>query len=679
MITLHIDGKPAVLAEKTSFRLTRENPLFTNAGDFSLEIALPLASCPENQTIFGALHRREMGKSAWVGRRLPFRLVAHPLEVGGFLVVLGVTEHEVKVQLLGGRSAINAAMTTEEGKDIYIDELPLGRVYEEEFAERYPDKEQTMRATMEFIYSSTAYNQLRYGAIEQTNACCFPILSTVDKMVANCTALVGYKSRVGTLKVMDYWPLDHATTALPPNNNARIDPKNVLAPQPYLVFIIERIILALGLRIETEDNEIRTTWMKNILLANVRGTLEFRHLLPHWTVKEFFEQVQHFFGVVIEMKADRVRIVRKQNRYQDDSGRGVVELKEVLDAYTTELEQGERPDNPFTGNVGYKFPSINPLLQIPEEVYQKATVVPDVDYTIAENTPTYERQHSHLLYDAGYYRRAWVEVDNEGWKLTPVDAMGHLIRRPDRKLDVELKIVPVQMNAEVYKMENRAFYLQLFKHEGAVITGIEDEFYELPPIMAADDTRSVPDIEPYSLGTALRAEKNKSNTTITKRDVLEVAINPGNHFAKLWKLYDLDTSFPLPVGNPFVAYSSGNVQQWSPLCALMLTYQGIGSWNSLFKEVHVEGLKEMAGFEDLPAGLRSYEMPAENIQSTAFSSPVQAETTSKWVIDFADDGFYNPADVFRVRGRKFLCEKIEITLTEAGVAPIKRGYFYEVE
>ena len=51
-----VDGKEAVLKAGSSFEYISENPLFTEAEGYSLEIEFPLKDCPENILIFGALH-----------------------------------------------------------------------------------------------------------------------------------------------------------------------------------------------------------------------------------------------------------------------------------------------------------------------------------------------------------------------------------------------------------------------------------------------------------------------------------------------------------------------------------------------------------------------------------------------------------------------------------------------
>ena len=45
MIALYINDKPAIIKSGTSNKLTRENQFFTSAGDYTLDVVLPLSSC----------------------------------------------------------------------------------------------------------------------------------------------------------------------------------------------------------------------------------------------------------------------------------------------------------------------------------------------------------------------------------------------------------------------------------------------------------------------------------------------------------------------------------------------------------------------------------------------------------------------------------------------------------
>ena len=61
-------------------------------------------------------------------------------------------------------------------------------------------------------------------------------------------------------------------------------------------------------------------------------------------------------------------------------------------------------------------------------------------------------------------------------------------------------------------------------------------------------------------------------------------------------------------------------------------------------------------------------------------SDTAANTKAEYCFKFTDD--IMPEDicnVFHIRNRKFICRRIEYTITERGVAPMKTGYFYETD
>ena len=59
-ISLTIDGKEAALKKGSSIEYASENRAFMDADDYSLEIVLPLADCPQNIDIFGMLTRKDV-------------------------------------------------------------------------------------------------------------------------------------------------------------------------------------------------------------------------------------------------------------------------------------------------------------------------------------------------------------------------------------------------------------------------------------------------------------------------------------------------------------------------------------------------------------------------------------------------------------------------------------------
>ena len=60
---LTINGKQAALKKGSSIEYVSENRIFTDADDYSMEIELPLADCPQNLDIFGMITRKDVDSS----------------------------------------------------------------------------------------------------------------------------------------------------------------------------------------------------------------------------------------------------------------------------------------------------------------------------------------------------------------------------------------------------------------------------------------------------------------------------------------------------------------------------------------------------------------------------------------------------------------------------------------
>ena len=61
---LTINGQQAALKKGSSIEYVSENRIFTDADDYSMEIELPLADCPQNIDIFGMITRKDVDFSA---------------------------------------------------------------------------------------------------------------------------------------------------------------------------------------------------------------------------------------------------------------------------------------------------------------------------------------------------------------------------------------------------------------------------------------------------------------------------------------------------------------------------------------------------------------------------------------------------------------------------------------
>ena len=677
MLTLYLNSKPAVLKAQTEIKLTRENPLFTDSGDYTFEVSLPLDGCAENLAIFGALHRAEVGKGAWLGKRLRALLVAMPLRVEGTAVVTSVTDAEVKVQLLGGRSALNVSLLDEQGRDRYIDELPsLGQALQGAYVRAMGEHSvQTYESTRDAMMRGKLMWQADENDptslyIGDDGATALPIYSTTDKKLVNelCETMARTGSGGGAFGDKSLGLLAPIKRAGSTIDSTVFDDGYLFAPQPYLVPLIERVFRALGFEVRAEDNALRGTWFERLIVANVRPTLDYRQMLPHWTAREFVTEVQRFFGVLIEVDGKRLKITRRASLYAAD--RSEVVLSAVSDAYTTTLEQeGSRKDVART-RVGYKLSGVPSALALPDELLSKAErvgfdglanlgAVDDLNSSygtgrIYDNDLT-GFSHTYLLEHGTDNRWALDVVDPLGAhrpKKDPV-ADGAPTPKDEKEREVELRIVP----AFAVEGTKRACLVSL------VDLSMEPQFFPQPyGYMATSDTATASESSHFSVYRALypKTEQKKA----AKREVLEVAYYSGRRR----KMVDergggrdsgqqaSATSYALPMacGCPYYISQEHSKLLLDVSYRLLLNFKGLTA-----KE-------EDAGY-------------SEGMVRDVLTAYTPADTRVLMAATFLHAGALSPTDRYVIRGREYLCQRLEYTLTDEGVSPLVKGYFYEVD
>ena len=117
---LYLDNTQVYPDSSQNIKLTRENPYFTQSESYTLDVVLPMDILP-NRQFFRNLQRMDTSKEA---ATCSCRLIVDNREMlTGTAKVTQVTQQQVKVQLLGGRSEIN--FLSDDNAD-YIDCLPLG-------------------------------------------------------------------------------------------------------------------------------------------------------------------------------------------------------------------------------------------------------------------------------------------------------------------------------------------------------------------------------------------------------------------------------------------------------------------------------------------------------------------------------------------------------------------------
>lgn len=617
MRQLYIDGKPAVIKSGSSFKFYRENIYFTEAEDYTLDVTLPLQGCPENLDIFTAIHRPEMSLVHLIGKKYPFHFISPPLDISGSAIVTEINEKEVKVQLLAGATGLDLETI---GKDIYIDELDLGKAFDI----THPGIS---------VYDGairTGFYGAQVGSIKaiyesNPNKCVFfPVYSEESEIIVNKHD-ASFHQRNGFLYSM-------AQTF------------DKFSAQPYLLLIIERVLNAIGYELNP-DNAIAQSWQRNIFIVNGRNEFKYANILPHWTVNEFLKEVSLFCGVYFTLEGDVVNAIRKSDYYTNNNE--YVHIEDVIDEFTLDVEDVEEgSQDTVTGNVAYDFDDIDPMLLLPKEVWERAIVVPfSNNSSMEEYANTLEKSKSLWLFTVSNNHKVHAFVEEEsGFQLSEVDMIGSIIRSDRyREIDISLRIVPAQVTYQLVDYE----YTTGDGRRGTV----RDAFY-VPMLTTAQAIDKKP--EYFSVNDAIN-HRTESNPEPSRPERIEVALYDGAKISFPGHYTDptgasIDVIIPSTLGIP---YARG--------------YDSNASLNAHYNSFHNDKSSEKSFM--LKEGSPMYDI---------LSSGKRIDTRLKRSFQFLYNNDLDPKSVYIIRGRKYACQKIEYTCEDEGVSPIKRGYFYEI-
>ena len=112
---LTINGQQAALKKGSSIEYVSENRIFTDADDYSMEIELPLADCPQNLAIFGMITRKDVDTGDIFFRGAPLSLRKRPEGrwLGGSMQHQGRSGFTSCIPLRPGGGATNSMNDTD--------------------------------------------------------------------------------------------------------------------------------------------------------------------------------------------------------------------------------------------------------------------------------------------------------------------------------------------------------------------------------------------------------------------------------------------------------------------------------------------------------------------------------------------------------------------------------------
>lgn len=305
MVSLYIAGVEAVLPSDFATEIKIENSFFTKNGEYTYEFKLPLNN-PTNAALYSHLHR--LNNASEIKEKRQAVLVAdNRCYINGTEIITDWTEDSVSIQLASGNSELNYLI----GASLQVSFLNMG--------------------TAELTDESgrvALYTQSLKGSYPEYDYVAAPVSTPAG--------------------ILNEWRFGKTSSGY----SLRLADDTIRIVQPYLCAIVRRMLTALGYTIGV--NQLEESRYSQLIVVHDVNTLEYAKMLPGWSVKDFFENLERMFNLVLVVnnKSRTVDIIFANRFYLAAEE---VHLSAVEDDYEVDVDE-DNADLMTNANIGYDLP-----------------------------------------------------------------------------------------------------------------------------------------------------------------------------------------------------------------------------------------------------------------------------------------------------------------------------------
>ena len=618
MITCIINGMAAFPAASQSIKITYGNQYVTDDGEYSYDINFPM-SIMNNRRVFHNVSRFDVSKVTQKFDDCKL-YVSGRLILSGVGTIISVTESEIKLQIVGGKSRIkyNDRMTKH-----YIDEIPFGTAdkpgydVDKGWSQAFKDK-------ISEIYRLDEDKSKFLGVLGKW--CFMPVRDETNDLIANFVGVDKTKQYIGY--------------------NAPFITN--LAVQPNLMYIFRKVVEYEGYTLKRNDLDCKP-W--NLLyIASAYKTRELRKALPHWSSYTFIEEFRKLFNatIVFDDIKKTCSVINASELETADS----IEI-EPLDEYTTDYDEDGSFSTSSAANLEYNLgDSANresyeviskKIFDNFEIVHSKELMGANKQFTSTTLSWSEKQKRQTIIENFGnYYVYMVDENENKSWKTAGI--WSPLIRDSSSDDFVDLNISPV---AQV--VENINFKSGL----------MEDKYYErrcllsMPNEKESDSKEYDVDVDGYSY-TSVQDALDDESALDNSEDEQEC----------------MNIFFILP----------GRVQSTDGSTTKLSWVGEKSRWPQFLTDYRInEGFRlGIAHFEDSYFSL-SLCMKSEygtTSLGTLHDNGLKIDNKNCLQVKFKSDVIPDPSRTYIIHNKKFVCEKIEMDVRDDQIDKIYVGYFY---
>ncbi|MBR1500164.1 MAG: hypothetical protein IJ615_11175 [Bacteroidaceae bacterium] len=422
-----------------------------------------------------------------------------------------------------------------------------------------------------------------------------------------------------------------------------------------LVDITKEIFRVFGFEI-AECAIDRKPW-NEIYVVSAKSTNDVAHVLPHWSLRTFADELCKFFNVsvVIDQEHKTVRIKDNPTFF---SSRESIEIVPI-DEYSVELNEENDAHALAADNLRFDMSGSehHDYDMIPDSVRENA-----VTDTFASRAAAYAAWSAASDDDKKGRIYACPEGKFTGWlhdysdiggeeeklMFTQIDVFAPLVRNPDSDNETELKICPVAFGEIEYGFSRSSSH-------GITYTYSWKEHIPSMENPTGNDIATRRSVETQGIPNANSAYE----ATIQEYIEGEASIEKKDKEDRLQVMFMDDVKQPC-----YFHEGIRNVDEELSVDAGFTDYQ--------YKKAHKSGTQHNLWSLSLNKCEATYYLG--QLHENGFTFNLDA----KYCIKFLSKEMPDPTKVFIIRNKRYGCEKIEAQIDSQGMQQLMTGYFYEM-
>ena len=391
------------------------------------------------------------------------------------------------------------------------------------------------------------------------------------------------------------------------------------AYQPNLLYIMRKALEKVGYK---ADLSILDEFPWNVVYIVNTGC----HL-PHWTLERFITEFKNFFAVSMKIDGDKAIFCRI-------TGNSDAVSYECVDDFTVEYDDEGIQSN-STSNLKYNLYACQEktfYTEIPEDVmktFKTVEYTSETEALIAFNgMEELEKTQTIFATPTGYFYAK--HLSDGSYLMKRCGQFNPIVRNENNDNYEELAIVPVNMVKKtvpfrIVQFDKKTFYAD-------VVTVEKEDIDIIIPVAAGEEMTY------GQYGTVQQALEEGETTNEERSDTERMEVfflgSSGKSFTAL------DTTVRLAtIGTDNTIDEDFTDRVSFALCRKPSLVSHIGQLHSA--NAHIDGKNQRC-------------------------------------IKFLCDDIPDPTRIFIFHNKRYVCEKIEIQITEKGIDQVKTGYFYEI-